>query len=277
MAIDALIDYLRDPYQRTARVFPGLLTALPLLIPLLWILGPRSPILTALLALVTSCGAIYGLASGARGLGKRLEERLIKNWGGMPTTIILRHRDSHLDNYTKSRYHKIIGEKLQITLPSIEEEERDPTSSDQIYSGVTRHLRELTRGKKYALLLKENIAYGFHRNMLAMKPIGLCTSAIGIFFGLLQSQVIQFAPLHVQLSKLLTPGTAAGITLFGATAILFSWLYFTEAHLKRIGYAYAERLFESACDIDVSPPKESVRKAPRARAAPRAATKTDDS
>ncbi|WP_321928559.1 hypothetical protein [Burkholderia cenocepacia] len=276
MAIDALIDYLRDPYQRTARVFPGLLTALPLLIPLLWILGPRSPILTALLALVTSCGTVYGLASGARGLGKSLEERLIKKWGGMPTTIVLRHRDTHLDDYTKARYHKIINEKLQITLPNANDEERDPVSSDQIYSGVTRHLRELTRGKKYSLLLKENIAYGFHRNMLAMKPIGLTTSAIGMFFGLLQSQVVQFAPLQIQVSKLLAPGTAAGITLFGATAILFSWLYFTEAHLKRIGYAYAERLFESACEIDVSPPQDGTRKSRRTRAAPRATTKADD-
>ncbi|WP_186092478.1 hypothetical protein [Burkholderia gladioli] len=276
MAIDVLIDYLRDPYQRTARVFPGLLTVLPLLIPLLWILGPRSPILTALLALVTSCGAVYGLASGARGLGKRLEERLVKKWGGMPTTIILRHRDTHLDDYTKSRYHKIISEKLQTTLPNAEDEQRDQVSADQIYSGVTRHLRELTRGKKYALLLKENIAYGFHRNMLAMKPVGLATSVIGIFFGLLQSQVVQFAPPHIQFSKLLTPGTAAGITLFGATAILFSWLYFTEAHLKRIGYAYAERLFESACDIDVSPQRGGTRKPPRTRATPKTPTKIDD-
>ncbi|WP_244103520.1 hypothetical protein [Burkholderia ambifaria] len=249
MAIDALIDYLRDPYQRTARVFPGLLTALPLLIPLLWILGPRSPILTALLALVTSCGAIYGLASGARGLGKRLEERLIVKWGGMPTTIILRHRDTHLDEYTKSRYHKVISEKLQIILPSAEDENRDPASSDQIYCGVTRHLRELTRGKEHSLLLKENIAYGFHRNMLAMKPIGLATSAVGIMFGLLQCQVIRFAPFQIQIAKLLAPGTAAGITLFGAAAILLSWMYFTEAHVKRIGYAYAERLFESAAGV----------------------------
>ncbi|UTV58089.1 hypothetical protein [Burkholderia arboris] len=276
MAIDSLIDYLRDPYQRTARVFPGLLTVLPLLIPLLWILGPRSPILTALLALVTSCGAIYGLASGARGLGKRLEERLIKKWGGMPTTIILRHRDHHLDDYTKSRYHKAISEKLQTPLPSAEDEARNPASADQLYSGVTRHLRELTRGIKYSLLLKENIAYGFHRNMLAMKPIGLSTSSIGIFFGLLQSQVIQFTPLHIQVSKLLTPGTAAGITLFGATVILFSWIYFTEAHLKRIGYAYAERLFEAACEIEVPTQRDGARKASRTRATARAATKTDD-
>lgn len=79
MAIQAFLELVRDPYQQKARVFPGLLTALPLLVPLLWILGPKNPVLTALVTLATSCGAIYGLASVARGLGKRLEERLVKN------------------------------------------------------------------------------------------------------------------------------------------------------------------------------------------------------
>jgi len=79
VAIQAFLELVRDPYQQKARVFPGLLTALPLLVPLLWILGPKNPVLTALVTLATSCGAIYGLASVARGLGKRLEERLVKN------------------------------------------------------------------------------------------------------------------------------------------------------------------------------------------------------
>ncbi|MBC8725817.1 hypothetical protein F6X37_31000 [Paraburkholderia sp. 31.1] len=249
MALDVLVEYLRDPYQRTARVFPGLLTALPLLVPLLWILGPRNPLLTAMLTLVTSCGAIYGLASVARGLGKRLEEKMLAQWGGMPTTIILRHRDTFLDSYSKTRYRAAIAAKLGVELPSAEDETRNPAAADQVYNGVTRHLRELTRGKEHTLLLKENIAYGFHRNMLAMKPLGLATSFAGIVFGLVQSQVVQFSPFHFQVAKLLSPGTSGGITLFTAAVMLISWAYFSEAHLKRIGYAYAERLFESGTGI----------------------------
>lgn len=273
MAVDALIDYLRDPYQRTARVFPGLLAALPLLIPLVWILGPRSPILTALLALVTSCGVIYGLASGARGLGKKLEDKLVIKWGGMPAAIILRHCDEFLDPYTKARYHEIIKKKLNADLPDAKEETRDPIAADKIYSGVTRHLRELTRGKEHALLLKENIAYGFHRNMLAMKPIGLLTSLIGIVFGLVQGQILQFSPIRMQVIKLLSPGAAAGITLFSATIIFLSWMYFTEAHLKRIGYTYAERLFESASGINAA---SGAGKRTRARATSRVTKDSSD-
>jgi hypothetical protein len=255
MALNAMVEYLRDPYQQKARVFPGLLTALPLLVPLLWILGPRNPFLTALVALVTSCGAIYGLASVARGLGKKLEEKLLARWGGMPTTITLRHRDSFFDDYTKTRYRAAIKSKLGVDLPSPDEEVKDPAAADQTYSGVTRHLREITRGKEHALLLKENIAYGFHRNMLAMKPLGLFTSGLGVMLGLVLSQAVQFAPFHVQIIKLLSPGPAGGITLFVATVILLSWTYFTEAHVKRIGYTYAERLFESVSAVKSQKPR----------------------
>ncbi|ATG21074.1 hypothetical protein CO705_14950 [Ralstonia pickettii] len=245
MALSAFLELVRDPYQQKARVFPGLLTALPILVPLLWILGPKNPILTALLGLVTSCGAIYGLASVARGLGKRLEGRLVAQWGGLPTTIILRHRDRHLDDYSKTRYRTAIEAKLGVKLPTVDEENSDPGAADQIYDGVTRHVRELTRGKEHSLLLKENIAYGFHRNMLAMKPVGLITSVVGMLFGVIISGIVELVPLHINVEKIASPGAAGGITLIVSLVVLASWTYFTEGHVRRIAYTYAERLFES--------------------------------
>ncbi|QET02993.1 hypothetical protein FOB72_13670 [Cupriavidus pauculus] len=245
MALNGLLELVRDPYQQKARVFPGLLTALPILVPLLWILGPKNPILTALLGLVTSCGAIYGLASVARGLGKRLEGRLVAKWGGLPTTIILRHRDRHLDDYSKARYRSVIEAKLGVKLPTVDEENAEPDVADQMYDGVTRHVRELTRGKEHALLLKENIAYGFHRNMLAMKPLGVITSLVGMLFGVMISGMVQLSPFQIHADKVASPGAAGGITLVVSIVVFASWMYFTEDHVKRIAYTYAERLFES--------------------------------
>ncbi|WP_237170220.1 hypothetical protein [Pandoraea thiooxydans] len=167
----------------------------------------------------------------------------------MPTTILLRHRDTFLDDYTKNRYRAAIKAKLGVDLPTAQDEAQDPAAADRLYSGVTRHLRELTRGKEHSLLLKENIAYGFHRNMLAMKPLGVSTSLVGIAVGLFLSETLQFSPFRIHPGKLLSPGAVGGITLFVATAVLISWMYFTEAHLKRIGYVYAERLFESIAGL----------------------------
>ncbi|ALL68462.1 hypothetical protein K788_0000489 [Paraburkholderia caribensis MBA4] len=245
MNLNNVIDNLKDPYDRKARTFPGLLTALPLLVPLLWIFGPKSPILTSLLGLVAGCGAIYALGSVARGRGKRLEERLLKRWGGMPTTLILRHRDDFLDSVSKKRYHDEIKAKLRIVVPTVDEERLDPVAADDVYKGATRHLRELTRGKSNALLLKENIAYGFHRNMLAMRPVGIFACVLGIAFGLLLSKSVTIHPFAFNVDNLLNPGAAGGMTLVVAVVLLLVWSHFNSDQVRRIGYVYAERLFES--------------------------------
>lgn len=72
---------VKDPYERNARVVPGLLVALPLLVPLLCVYGAKHPVLTGLIGLLAGCGAIYALASVARGRGKKLEESLVATWG----------------------------------------------------------------------------------------------------------------------------------------------------------------------------------------------------
>ncbi|WP_244179557.1 hypothetical protein [Paraburkholderia aspalathi] len=245
MNLNDILDNVRDPYDRKARTFPGLLTVLPLLVPLLWIFGPKSPVLTSLLGLVAGCGAIYALGSVARGRGKRLEDKLVKDWGGMPTTLILRHRDTFLDGVSKKRYHDEIKAKLKIVVPTAGEEAENPGAADDTYIGATRHLRELTRGKANALLLKENIAYGFHRNMLAMRPVGMLTCLLGIVLGLLLSKIAQIRPLKFDADNLLSPGAAGGMTLVVAIALLFFWWHFNDDQVRRMGYVYAERLFES--------------------------------
>jgi len=72
-----LLDLFKDPYERKARLIPGLLVALPLLVPLVSVYGPRHPVLTSVLGLLGGCGAMYALASIARGRGKKLEEILL--------------------------------------------------------------------------------------------------------------------------------------------------------------------------------------------------------
>lgn len=240
----SLLLLFKDPYERQARVLPGLLVALPIVVPLVCVYGAKNPVLTGTVTLLGGCGAIYGIASIARGRGKQLEERLVARWGGMPTTIALRHRDKFLDSVSKDRYHQAIRSKLGIEMPTAEEEANDTAKADDIYIGATKRLRELTRGDKQ-LLLKENIAYGFHRNMLAMKKVGILTSAIGILCGLLLAGILTSDAPHVQLERFLHTGLEAGLTLLVSTALLVSWVsYFNEHAVRRVGFAYAERLFE---------------------------------
>ena len=153
----SLLQQVKDPYERKARVTPALLVALPVLVPLVCVYGPKHPILMAVVGLLAACGVIYALASIARGQGKKLEERLVQEWGGLPSTIALRHRDGFLDSVTKKRYHDDIVNKLGIPLPTPEEETSDPAKADNIYMGAARRLRELTRDDNQLLLINPAI------------------------------------------------------------------------------------------------------------------------
>lgn len=251
-----IFELVKDPYERRARVTPGLLATLPLLVPLLCVYGAKHPALTGVIGLLGGCGAIYALASVARGRGKRLEEILIAKWGGMPTTIALRHNDRFLDSVSKQRYHAAIIEKLGIAMPTAEEELANPDMADDIYVGATKRIRELTRSNK-ELLLKENIAYGFHRNMLAMKPVGIVSCLLGIVYGLVIAKVLQVVPPHFVPASLADPGLAAGLTLLISSSLLAGWLlYFDQNAVKRMGFVYAERLFECLPILPSSTPRK---------------------
>ena len=255
-----IFELVKDPYERKARVVPGLLVALPVLVPLLCVYGAKHPVLTGVIGLLGGCGAIYALASVARGRGKQLEEMLVAKWGGMPTTIALRHRDKFLDGVSKQRYHSAITVKLGIVLPTAEEELASPDKADDIYVGATKRLRELTRSNKQ-LLLKENIAYGFHRNMLAMKPVGVVSCILGILYGLLIAKVLHVAPPHFEPAHLADPGLAAGMTLLVSLALLAAWLlYFDQGAVRRMGFVYAERLFECLPSLPSSTPRKKPTK-----------------
>ncbi|EIU1436915.1 TPA: hypothetical protein NIH48_000554 [Pseudomonas aeruginosa] len=254
----AIFELVKDPYERKARVIPGLLVSLPLLVPILCVYGAKHPVLTSVIGLLGGCGAIYALSSIARGRGKKLEEKLLKKWGGMPTTLALRHRDKFLDCISKQRYHSEITLKLGIEMPSEQDEAQDPEKADGIYIGATKRLRELTRDNRN-LLLKENIAYGFHRNMLAMKPVGIFSCICGLGYGGLIAGVIQAKPPYFEPINLANPGLAAGLTILISVSLLMAWLfYFDKDAVKRMGFVYAERLFECLALLPTPRPKKKT-------------------
>lgn len=256
--MSTIYELFKDPYERKARLIPGLLVALPLIVPIVSVYGVKNPILTTVIGVLSSCGAMFALANISRGLGKKLEERLIIKWGGMPTTIILRHNDSYLDSITKSRYHQLIFSKLGIETPSAEDEIKSLKDADDVYIGVSRRLREVTRNNK-KLLFKENISYGFHRNMTAMKFVGIVTSSVGLAYGLVIAKILTIIPPHFEIINVVNPGLPAAITLLISITLLSSWLfYFNEKAIKRVGFSYAERLYECLPSLKTSNKKTKI-------------------
>lgn len=240
MGLKNAIALVLDTYERKARLYPALLSFLP--IGLSMTVQPAFSASTEkhLLSLVAACGVIYLLANIARMLGKAEEIRLYRDWGAAPTTQLLRHSDENIDPHTKKRYHDFLGRKLKLQLPSVEEESIDPIKADEVYRAATKWLIEkCTDKKRFPMLLSENISYGFHRNSYGLRWIALIFCVAGISWLLLMPEL----PLSVQ--HLSTPKIA---TLAVELVILVLWhSYFTNQRVKQAGIAYGERLFR-ACD-----------------------------
>src|SRR5207302_5823609 len=110
-----------------------------------------------------------------RARGRLLEKRLYSEWGGIPTTAWLRHRDDNLDSITKARYHRFLESRIDgLKIPSAESETNDPAAADKAYASAVKWLLEYTRNaKSFPLVFNENVYYGFRRNTLAAKPVAL--------------------------------------------------------------------------------------------------------
>jgi len=86
----ALDSLLGDRYTREARIAPAFLCVFPILILLMaWFKGLQSAV-PALLSLLCVFGVVRWISHIARGIGDDIEIELFSEWGGKPTTTMLR-------------------------------------------------------------------------------------------------------------------------------------------------------------------------------------------
>lgn len=160
-----------DRYDRIARLYPALLCLLPVLaVVALW-LPQVWTLLGGLLSLTVACGSIFYLAQIVRYLGRRIEKRLGNRVGRARSAVLLSHGDPHIPADTKARYHKYLADH-GVHVPDQLLETSDPAAANQGFRSAVDWLLEHTRpGAKASMLLNENIAYGFRRNLLGVKPV----------------------------------------------------------------------------------------------------------
>jgi hypothetical protein len=191
---------------------------------------------------VIGCGVLFLLANGVRQLGRKKEQQLFTEWGAIPTTQWLRHCDQNLDPVTKARYHAFLMSKIVgLALPTAEGEKGNKEAADDQYRSATKWLLEQTRDtRRFALLFNENINYGFQRNTLALKPIGVAISVaallVTLWVGNIRLGTAEFSDTSVVVS-------------FGAAVLAFIlWIpVVTPAWVKDAANAYA-RAFLASCD-----------------------------
>lgn len=236
-----------DTYERNARLYPALLVLAPIFACLIAELVSLEKRVPALIGIIGAFGGLYLAASVVREYGKRLESRLVKKWGGLPTTQFLRHRSSDLDPVTKSRYHLFLGKHIGITFPTLEDERNSPDGADAVYQSAVRWLLEKTRDtKQFSLLYKENIAYGFRRNGMAVRYAGIGACIMSATYLVLSAKVIGFC--YVDFESFTSMGAGQLTALVLCAALLAIWVtFFNEETVRGAANTYAKTLLAS-CD-----------------------------
>lgn len=267
MHVPSDITSLFDSYGRQARLFPGLLTIFPPLLAVLawfpWLIV--SSVAGTLLTIATSCGLLYALGSWARTKGRRIEPKLRREWGGWPTTILLRHT-SELDTHTRRRYHEYLAAALpKLSFPTAEQEAKNPSEATDVYDSAVIWLKERTRDKECWMVNRENAQYGFRRNLLGLKPDGITFCLLTLFASLVA--VISDNPSVVgplqsynwrgEIQILTGLGPAVWAALAVNTLAVLVWVFVvTKAWVREAGFQYANALL--AC-CDKIPLKQSTK------------------
>lgn len=225
MSTAELFARFTDTYERPARLYPALLAGAPLVAIAAGIYGVTLELKSGAFTAIVSIGVVYLLSTIARELGKRLEDTLYASWGGKPTTQLLRHRDRTLENVTKARYHAFLSSKVSITFPTPQQELDDPVTADDTYASAARWLLDRTRDRKrFPLLFKELVAYGFRRNCLGLRPIAIVISFAAFGWILMASGVITYAGFDK--SAITALPTATRLVALVNFAFLLIWIFF---------------------------------------------------
>ncbi len=262
MGTSDIIVKVTDPYERRARLYPALLSVAPLAVMFVCLYGQKLTAWSSVGSVLVGCGALYLFSSVARDAGKRIEAALFRDWGGKPTTQVLRHSNTLIDSITKQRYHAALSKGIKIPFPNAEDEGRNPVAADEIYQSAVRWLIEQTRdAKKFDLILKENIAYGFHRNMLGLKPAAVGIAMLALLLVLLDQGVVIGQTPFVNMHKITELSGLAILSLAVSCGLLVLWcVVFTKETVRRVAFAYAERLLQ-ACEENFTAPRAKTAKA----------------
>jgi len=224
-----------DEYSRKARLYPALLVAMPVIaaVVLLW----PGLSLEKLLPIVAAAGLPFFVGNLVRDRGKLLEDRLAKQWGGLPTTRMLRMTEPTNNPDQLHDRRKKLESVTGRPLPTAAEEQTNPRRADERYASAIRTLipRIRQHQDRHPLVQTENTYYGFRRNLLALKPF-----AITLLLLLLVADVAA-VPLGRDPQIV---GVAVGVHLL----TLLSWTPVRASWVRRQADCYAERLFEALMD-----------------------------
>lgn len=224
-----------DDYSIRARLSPAMLALLPAILGAVALLPTQPRIIGWVGGTILWAGVGSLLVQVARDRGARLQEKLFRDWGGSPTLQLLRFRVADDAKEMEERHSSLRVLFPDLALPTRLVETKAPEQADLVYEQCISRLRELTRdAKTYPIVFAENVSYGFRRNLLGMKPIGLVMCALGVLPLLLDATRQPHISWNVD----------AVVSLSGSLLMLGAWLLVISPSWVRVAAdRYAKALF----------------------------------
>jgi hypothetical protein len=231
-----------DIYTLKARFYPVVILFIPLVIIGIFYSFEFQSIIHLLSSLGLIGALTYLFSQLGRDRGKSKEVHLWQSWGGAPSVQLLRLKNNFINEHTKQRYHQKLKNLCPVaTSPDLNMENSNPNAVDEVYKSWTKFLISQTRDtQRFNLLFKDNVSYGFRRNLWGLKIY-----AILFIIVLIVGNYI-FWVSHLKSWNVMNFSNvffySSGALLF----FLFFWLFIVTKNWVRLAaFSYAERLCES--------------------------------
>jgi hypothetical protein len=231
-----------DEYDRKARLIPGLLVTFPVAIAIVALGLKAQPVIATAAGLLSALGGPFVVVSAVRTRGLVMQDRLFKAWGGAPTTLALRNAGQQWPPARRKDWRRSVEAASGVALPDATQEESDPQGSDGIYETAVARMRNMTRDKsKFRLVFQELRNFGYERNLLAVRPPGICVCLVSLV-ALVAVMLLQAAKHFHGLSEI-SLGVGVGVD----AVVLAFWLVVPSNNRTwLVGRRYAEQLLDQA-------------------------------
>ena len=225
-----------DAYSIRARLFPAILTIAPAVALALLATNWTDPGLSEIVSTAGFAVLFFAAADLARRMGRRRERQLFAETGGKPYNTELCHDNSTLVKGMRDRYRAFIANKINQTPLSEDDERQNPQLSRDFYDECFFWLRENTRDtERFKLLFHENVSYGFRRNLLGLKPVGIL---LNILVFALAAAIVWLEPGFASLSD----GKLVFLAIFSLIHAMFFIFGVSQASVLDASKTYARQL-----------------------------------
>ena len=234
------LDIGMDQYDRRARLTPALLVLLPGALTVV-ALAPHAALgWSGGIALVVQAGGSFLLAQLVGDIGKRKEPTLFESFGGRPTERMLCHEHATNRILLAERHRRLATLFPKVKIPTPAAEKNDKQAALEIYTACVDKIRAQARAnrERFPHVHRENIHYGFRRNLWGLKPYGIIVTLVALV--VVTAEIAGLLMVREQIRT--TMPVIAGIEVL----VLIVWTFVvTRDWVRRAAVLYAERLLEA--------------------------------